>query len=98
MFFEAQLRRGLRMNLGPAIPDDLISGLGNFLQPRFVRAAPVIQKRMRESGKPEAIRISRRESLSRLFHHSSAKRDRLPFRFLKHSAVPTCLIPELGRV
>jgi hypothetical protein len=41
---------GIRMDLGPRVPDDLADRFGDFLQPGFVRAAPVIEKNVRIGG------------------------------------------------
>ena len=44
---DADLLCGVRMNLGPAIPNELSDRLGNFLEPWLVGAASVGEKRMR---------------------------------------------------
>src|SRR5439155_4704152 len=53
VFVDAEHARGLGMNLGPTVPDDLSDRLGQFLQPWLVRAAPAVKKNMR-------IRIDRK--------------------------------------
>ena len=91
---DAELARRLGMHLGPAVPHDLRDRLRQLLQPRLVRAAPVVKKNV-------WIGVNREFHLSRGRHRRFERRgvefERRQMLFLEQSAFAPDVYPEIIR-
>src|SRR5208282_89858 len=89
---DAELARRLGMDLGPAVPHDLGDRLGQFLEPRLVRAAAVVKENV-WIGVNGKFRLSRGR-YGRL-ERRRVEAERREMLFLEQSAFAPNAYPEI---